>query len=236
MIQRADRIKAVSFDGDGTLWDFDRVMRGGLQKVLDELRRVAGDRPVRALTVDNLKDIRDELARRHTKGALDHVRLRRESFAVVLADLGLSDKQLHERLCDIYFAHRNSVIELYEDARAILPELRGRARVCLVSNGNTDPRRFGLGHHFDVILLAEECGVEKPDARIFAELLRRADCAPQDAIHVGDSLDNDIRGAKASGLHAVWLNRDVAANDTPVRPDATITHLRQLTALMGRPH
>ena len=95
-----NRIRAVSFDGDGTLWDFDRVMRDALQAVLDKLARVAGPSSVRGLSVDSLKHIRDTLAARESSSALDHHRLRRESFAILLRDLDLYDDALHARLSE----------------------------------------------------------------------------------------------------------------------------------------
>ena len=227
-----NRIRAVSFDGDGTLWDFDRVMRGALQAVLDELARVAGPSSDRELSVDSLKHIRDALAAREPGRALDHHRLRRESFAVLLHDLGLYDDALHARLCDTFFDHRYASLALYEDARAVLPALRERFRVALISNGNSDPKQFGLDRHFDAIVFAEAFGAAKPDPGIFAETLRRLDCAPSDAVHIGDSLDNDVAGAQAAGIFGIWLNRTRADNDTAVRPDATITQLHELAALL----
>lgn len=229
------RIRAVSFDGDGTLWEFDRVMRGALQAVLDELARVAGPSSVRGLSVDSLKHIRDTLAARESDRALDHHGLRRESFAVLLHDLGLYDDALHARLCDRFFEHRYASLTLYEDARTVLPTLRRRFRVALISNGNSDPKRFGLDRHFDAIVFAEAFGAAKPDPGIFAETLRRLGCAPEEMVHVGDSLDNDVAGAQAAGIFGVWLNRSQADNDTAVRPDATITQLHELAALVEKP-
>ena len=235
MDHAAARIRAISFDGDGTLWDFDRVMRGALQTVLDELARAAGPSSLRGLSVDSLKDIRDTLAARESGSALDHHRLRRESFAVLLHDLGLYDDALHARLCDTFFEHRYAAVALYEDTQAVLPALRERFRVALISNGNSDPKRFGLDRHFDAIVFAEAFGAAKPDPGIFAETLRRLDCAPSEAVHIGDSLDNDVAGAQAAGIYGIWLNRTQADNDTAIRPDATITRLHELATFLEEP-
>ncbi len=55
-------VKAVSFDGDGTLWDFEKVMRGGLGKVLDEFRLNIDDPRALEVSIDDLIQIRDEVA------------------------------------------------------------------------------------------------------------------------------------------------------------------------------
>ena len=53
-----DRITAVSLDGDGTLWDFEKVMRHSLNHALAELRRAA---PTAAgsLTIDTMITVGD---------------------------------------------------------------------------------------------------------------------------------------------------------------------------------
>ncbi|MCH8196547.1 MAG: HAD family hydrolase [Proteobacteria bacterium] len=226
-------IKTVSFDGDGTLWDFEKVMRGGLLKVLDEFRRILDDPRALEVGVDDLIRLRDEVAASHPGPVRNHERIRRASFAALLARFGIGDERLADRLSEIYFSHRFGVIELYDDAVATLEALAGRVRVGLTSNGNNYPARFGLADHFDFVLFSEECGFAKPDPRIYRETLRRGGCAPGEAIHVGDSLINDVQGAQAAGIHAIWLNRLAIPNDTTIRPDATISSLHQLPDLIG---
>ena len=53
-------IKAISFDGDGTLWDFERVMRHSLGEVLKELERLAPD-IARKLDVEKMIEIRNKI-------------------------------------------------------------------------------------------------------------------------------------------------------------------------------
>ncbi len=73
----------------------------------------------------------------------------------------------------------------------------------------------------------------KPDARIYRETLRRGGSAPGEAVHVGNSLINDVQGARAAGLYAVWLNCQNIANDTTIQFDAVISNLHQLPDLIG---
>ena len=226
-------IKAVSFDGDGTLWDFEKVMRGGLRKVLDEYRRMLDDPRAFEVGVDDLIQLRDEVAASVPGPEQNHERIRRASFVVLLDRFGVSDKRLADRLGETYFAHRFGVIELYDDTLTTLDGLAGRYRVGLTSNGNNYPGRFGLTDYFDFTLFSEECGFAKPDPRIYRETVRRGGCAPGEAVHVGDSLINEVQGAQGAGICAVWLNRQGIANDTAIRPDAVISSLHQLPGLIG---
>jgi HAD superfamily hydrolase (TIGR01509 family) len=64
--------------------------------------------------------------------------------------------------------------------------------------------------YFDVVVTSAESGVAKPDARIFKQALELAGCQPQEAVMVGDRLDNDIRPAKALGMKTVWIRKGLA--------------------------
>lgn len=227
-------IRAVSLDGDGTLWDFDKVMREALRLSLEELVRSVGTPAARTVTVDDLVSIRDGLAPKDGPEPLDLEELRRRSFAVLLSRLGCCDPALTDRLCEVFFAHRFGTVALYEDSLPALETLSRSHRLILTSNGNSDPRRVGIGRYFDHILFAGDAGYAKPDPRIFRAMLRVAGCTAGEAVHVGDSLVTDVRGAQDADVRAIWLNREAAANETGIRPDATIGNLRELAGLLAR--
>lgn len=225
---QTSEIKAITFDGDGTLWDFESVMIEALEKVLDAIRPLADEATAGRLSVLDLIEIRDDLAARHMAVVPDHVALRRDSIRVLLDRIGVSSSGLVDRLSDLYFDHRFATIKLYDDALPALTELRRDFAIALVSNGNNDPARFGLDHYFDSTVFAQDCGFSKPDPRIFGAAMRGLGIEPSQAIHIGDSLSTDVAGAQASGLKALWLNRDNDPNDTPIRPDAAIADLREI--------
>lgn len=74
----------------------------------------------------------------------------------------------------------------------------GRALRQLLSN-------FGILPLLDVALFSDETICRKPDARIFRMALDALGTAPADSAHVGDSLENDVRGALGVGMRAVWV-------------------------------
>ena len=51
---------------------------------------------------------------------------------------------------------------------------------------------------------------------------------------VGDSLRRDVHGAQQAGLRAFWLNRAGRERELDVMPDAEMTSLRELPALLRR--
>lgn len=62
-------------------------------------------------------------------------------------------------------------------------------------------------HHFDIIVSPTTFGVAKPDPEVFRRTLAQMDIAPERALYVGDSYDNDVTGALAAGLTPVLIDR-----------------------------
>ncbi len=61
--------------------------------------------------------------------------------------------------------------------------------------------------YFDVIISSADVKLEKPDPRIFQENLARLDASPECALHVVDSIDEDVLGASSVGMRAILLDR-----------------------------
>jgi putative hydrolase of the HAD superfamily len=125
-------------------------------------------------------------------------------------------------------------IQLYPETLGVLRELRARELHIGVISNFTDGLLPILKHHgldalLDSITYSQEVGVEKPNPRVFLRALMRANCRPEDAVHIGDSWESDYLGATGVGMTAVWLNR----NRNPA-PEACqeIWNLRQLPSLL----
>ena len=53
-------------------------------------------------------------------------------------------------------------------------------------------------------------------------------------LHIGDHPEMDVDGARRSGLHAVWVNRDGSAWPAELRePDGVVNDLHELETLLG---
>lgn len=100
----------------------------------------------------------------------------------------------------------------YDDARPALDELRksGLRLVC-VSNWDISLAdvlaECGLGDAVDGIVTSAESGVRKPDPGIFNAALQLAGCGADEALHVGDTVAEDVAGAGAAGIRALHLDR-----------------------------
>jgi putative hydrolase of the HAD superfamily len=100
--------------------------------------------------------------------------------------------------------------ELYEDALPALAELRGRGyRLGLLSNTARDLAAF-VAHHgieVDAVLTSAAHGKTKPHETIFRRMLDLLSVPPEEALMVGDTLEDDIAGARGVGMRAVLIDR-----------------------------
>ena len=102
---------------------------------------------------------------------------------------------------------------LFADVRPALLAYRARGiRLVVVSNWDVSLHgvlaRLGLGELLDAVLTSAEAGARKPAAEIFEQALRLAQVPADQALHVGDSLREDVAGARAAGIEPVLLRRD----------------------------
>jgi hypothetical protein len=59
---RVSHIRAISFDGDMTLWDFEKVMRHSLAHALAEVQKHLPGQACADLTIERMIEIRNTVA------------------------------------------------------------------------------------------------------------------------------------------------------------------------------
>jgi putative hydrolase of the HAD superfamily len=116
------------------------------------------------------------------------------------------------------------VWHVFADVLPALDQLRSQGvRLAILSNWDDRLRpllrRLGLAAYFEVMTISCEAGCRKPDTRIFQQAAAALQLSPGDLLHVGDSWELDVQGARCAGLHALHLCRGEAA----MAPDACAT-------------
>ncbi len=126
-------------------------------------------------------------------------------------------RDLDDERADAHFADYLACYEAawrpFHDA---VPALR-RARaaglaVGVLTNGDAAQQRAkaertGLAPEIDVLVASSELPAGKPDPHAFLHAVRLLGIAAAEALMVGDSLSDDVRGAVSAGLPAVLLDR-----------------------------
>jgi putative hydrolase of the HAD superfamily len=127
---------------------------------------------------------------------------------------------------------RHENFELYEDTLPTLAELRAAGlKIGLVSNSARDVRAFARHHALDIDagISSFHHGKTKPHASIFRAVLELLEVAPAEAAMVGDTLHDDVEGARAVGMQAVLVDRLGRYPEFEPRID----DLRALPAVLG---
>jgi putative hydrolase of the HAD superfamily len=118
----------------------------------------------------------------------------------------------------------------YPEVPGVLARLRARgARLAVVSNWDVSLHdvleRTQLRPLVDAVVISAELGVAKPDPAIFNAALERLGAVAGDALHVGDSIEADVEGARAAGIEAVLVARDGGGVPAGVRVVASLAEL-----------
>lgn len=143
-------------------------------------------------------------------------------------DLSLTHMDLLARATDIPAVHVQ-----------FLKRLHATYQVALVSNFDHEPtarriiERDGAAPYFQHIVISDGHGWRKPHPKIFTDTLELLNVGAQDALFVGDSLQDDVIGAKGAGLDIAWVNAQAAALPEGIpAPDYTIRAIPELESVL----
>lgn len=130
--------------------------------------------------------------------------------------------------------------KLYPDTKMILEILSQKYKLGVIANqvAGTKDRldNWGIGKYFDVVVASAEAECAKPDLKIFNLALEQAGCKPNEAVMIGDRLDNDVVPAKQLGMKTVWVRQGFAkyqsiSNETE-KPDFIIDSIGDILDIL----
>jgi len=98
--------------------------------------------------------------------------------------------------------------------------------------------RLGIQHFFDVVIISEEVGRNKPDREMFELAAKRIGCKPKESAMVGDRIDRDISGANKAGMLTVQILKGKHQENIPKKPeeepDYVISELRDVLEVLEK--
>ena len=221
-------VAAVFFDLDDTLFDHAHCAR----TALDVIR--GSHACFSAIDLDALNrshsTILEALHGDVAVGRVSLDRARAERFRRLFLTAGVeADDDLSAATASAYRTAYLNARRAVAGAAALLEALHAHTRIAIVTNNliaeqREKLRHCGLDRFVDLLMASEEAGVSKPDPKIFAMTLDRLRCRPEKAVMVGDSWENDVAGAQAAGIRAIWFNPEEKPS-----PDPNVPELRALT-------
>jgi len=110
---------------------------------------------------------------------------------------------------------------LYPETERVLAQLRDQGfELGIVSNFDsrlfTILRGLGIESYFNSVTISSLAQAAKPAARIFELAVEKHAMDPEEAVHIGDSLRDDVEGAQKAGLTGILLDRKRVVRDSSV--------------------
>lgn len=227
--------KAVIFDIDNTLYDFDAGSRCGTAATVAYAKKhlgLSGE-----VFLASCQQAMSEQFRDHGMTAGCHSRAIR--YMMVMEQHGLP--YYHAAILnDLYWAELLRVIVPYEGVRELITDLRRQGvRIGVGTDMTADWQlkkldRLGLLELMDFIVTSEEAEREKPSKPFFDLVLKKAGCRPEECLFIGDNLKKDVLGALDAGMSALWYqpNPQKAAEQPIVKSiqgyNGSIEHINQI--------
>lgn len=226
-------IKVIAFDLDDTLWDVRPVLIAAEKELAAWLQHAV---PGLRYDIDAVRAVRTDLleARPELGGMVTE--LRRSTIERLLMQHGLplsAASALASDAMEIFLAARNR-IDLFEGAHEALTILAPRFVLGVLTNGNADVHRLGLGHLFRFAFSAEDVGAPKPSPALFEAALDRTKVLPGEMVYVGDDPHLDVDAANRAGLRTIWVKGANKPEPGETAADVTIEHVRHLPAAISR--
>ncbi len=200
-----DQLKALYFDLDHTLWDFEANSALAFKSLFQEYKIKLDLHQFLEVYIPN----NNLYWKRYRTGEIDKETLRFERLKTVFDALNYTTTNaLIDDLSDAYIQTLPEYNVLFEGAIEMLTALKPHYALHVITNGFQDVQYFkmrnsGLLPFFDSVTDSSSVGVKKPDPRIFEHALTVGQVASNEAVMIGDNLEADVEGALATGMHAI---------------------------------
>ncbi len=191
-----NRIRAIAFDIDGTLYPNRRMRLYSLPFLTRHFFLVWAFAQVRR-DIRLVAEIED---------------FRALQTKMLAQKLGCSPEAAARRLNTFIYGEWEGIfkrVKPYGGVVKALENLKARGYKLGVLSDFPVGRKleyFHLESWWDVVMSSEDCGYLKPSCRPFMSLARALDCKPEEVLYVGNNHAYDICGAAAAGMKTVYVN------------------------------
>lgn len=208
-----ENLKHIFFDMDDTIWDFEKNSERVLQKLFAEQKldeKLQNDFNTYFLAY---KKKNNELWQLYNNKKITKDELRKRRFHETFLQFGYNNFDLSYFISEAYIEQSPYGTELKKGAIDLLEKLNGEYKLHIITNGfkevqHTKIEQCGLQKYFDLIIISEDIGYNKPDVRIFREAENLGNTKKEECLMIGDNFNTDITGAKNAGWQSIWYNPD----------------------------
>ncbi len=226
-------IKAILWDIDGTLLNFEAAERNALRACFRKFG--LGECP------DDMLKRYSAINQTYWRG-LENGRLTREQvltgrFREFFASEGLPEPDI-AALNGAYQLLLGETVRFQDDSYNVVRRLRSKVKQYAVTNGTRAAQerklaKSGLAELLDGVFISEDLGAEKPSPLFFRRVFSRLPpCGAGEAVIVGDSLTSDMRGGNNAGILCCWYNPEKKPAPDDLRIDFNIRRLDEVEELV----
>lgn len=223
-----NKIKAILFDFDGTLVDFQTADTQALKKLCLHTGSAVSPELFFKIAMNETMAFHHLVECNQVDPLLFHESRLKNTCAQL--DIPWQDNYI------TYYQELFYTVLPYQGAERLLQKLHDKFKTGLITNAYDamEQRKrihgSGLLPCFDIVVVAAEVGIYKPDPAIFHLVLDKLQIQPQQAIFIGDSIKHDIEGAHAAGMRTILINNSYYTDTA----DYIVSNLQDLDNLLSR--
>lgn len=177
--------------------------------------------------------------REHSSTEETYRRWQRERMQRLLSRCGIGEPSRSRVVEEVERVRYTRLFSLFPEVPAVLRALRDRGLVLgLCSNWDWDLGRHldhnGITEQFDFVISSASAGYRKPHPAIFDAVLASTGAPAEQILFVGDSWDDDVRGAASAGLRPVHVARSGPCGRSDHDPVTCVPDLTSIATLVAR--
>lgn len=225
------------FDVDDTLYDQLKPFKDAFEKVFSEYK----DIPCMELYKKSRK-YSDDVFEQTEKGLLSLEDMHVYRISKAFYDYGVEIERTKALEFQKEYASNQGKISISDGMINVLDfGKKNNITLGIITNGPTEHqtkkiKALGLEKWIDNknIFISESMNMSKPDIRAFKFVEDKMNIEPDCTYYVGDSLKNDVVGAKSAGWKMIWINRrnHIIPKDLEYYPDYIIKDDKELVPLL----
>lgn len=223
-------IKAISFDLDDTLYDNVPIIKRAEAELITWLTQYF-PHSTEATTVKFWRECKAHAIQQTPALSNDVTKCRFEALMLGFEQLGMKKaeerKELAKHAVDYFLSWRNK-ISISPEIELLLADLCKQMPLLVITNGNADISQHGIAKHFDKIYAANTQYPMKPAPNMHFNACKHLGIKPQHLLHVGDSIQSDILGARHANCASMWFNPTKQPVASKILPDIEVHDLQAL--------
>lgn len=230
-----NQIRAITFDLDDTLYDNSLIVEKAEDELIKALQQYE---QLHNLTKAEYFVAKNTLLETNTEIYHDVIVWRIETIKFILTKAKLPTSKIASIIDETlaifnFWRHK---MQVPQATHTLLTKLATKFPLAVITNGNVDVSKIGLGDYFQFSLRGGADGRSKPFPEIFELAVQKLAIPAYQILHVGDNLYTDVNGAINSNLLACWINifgQDIYhLSDARSLPHIEITQLSELDNLL----